>query len=110
MAVTKRFNVAHSMIHRLWKRAECMHTSDVINSPELYSWGENSRRVPKYLPEFIEEGVKGIPLRKRHTQQKLAKLMGVSKTTVHHWIVELTLHVHSNSLRPILTEEKRLAR
>ena len=36
--------------------------------------------------------------------------MGVSKTTVHCWIVELTLHVHSNSLRPILTEENRLAR
>ena len=36
--------------------------------------------------------------------------MGVSKTTVHHWIVESTLHVHSNSLRPILTEENRLAR
>ena len=62
------------------------------------------------MPEFIEQGVKGIPLRKRHTQQKLAKLMGVSKTTVHHWIVELTLCVHSNSLRPILTEENRLAR
>ena len=37
------------------------------------------------------------------------KLMGVSKTTVHHWIVELTLHVHSDSLKPILTEENRLA-
>ena len=36
--------------------------------------------------------------------------MGVSKTTVHHWIVELALHVHSNSLRPILTEDNRLAR
>ena len=36
--------------------------------------------------------------------------MGASKTTVQHWIVELTLHVHSNSLRPILTEENRLAR
>ena len=36
--------------------------------------------------------------------------MGVSKTTVHHWIVALTLCVHSKSLRPILTEENRLAR
>ena len=36
--------------------------------------------------------------------------MGVSKTTVHHWIVALTLCVHSNSLRPILTEENRFAR
>ena len=80
----------------------------VINSPKLYSL-KKSGRVPKYLPQLIEESVKGIPLRKRHTQQKLVKLMVVSKTTVHHWIVELTLRVHSNSLRPILTEENRLA-
>ena len=62
------------------------------------------------MPEFIEEGVKGTLLRMRHTQRKLVKLMGVSKTTVHRWILELTLHVHSNSLRPILTEASRLAR
>ena len=36
--------------------------------------------------------------------------MGASKTTVHHWIVESTLHVHSNSLQPIVTEENRLVR
>ena len=36
--------------------------------------------------------------------------MGISRTTVNHWIVESTLRVHSNSLRPILTEENRLAR
>ena len=36
--------------------------------------------------------------------------MGVPKTTVHCWIVESTLCVHSNSLRHILTEENRLAR
>ena len=109
MAVAKRFNMACSMIHRLWKHVEHMHTTGIINSSDLLSQ-KNSGRVPKYLPEFIEEGVQGVPLRKRHTQQKLAKSMGVSKTTVHHWIVELTLHVHSNSLKPILTEENRLAR
>ena len=36
--------------------------------------------------------------------------MGVSKTTVQHWIVVSTIHVHSNSLKPILTEENKLAR
>ena len=110
MAIAKRFDMACLMIHRIWKQVEHTCAMGIINSPELYSQGGNSRRVPKYFPEFIEEGVKGIPLRKRHTQQKLVKLMGVSKTTVHRWIVELTLHVHSNSLRPILTEENRLAR
>ena len=66
--------------------------------------------VDGILSEFIEEGIKSVLLRKRCTQQKLAKSMGVSKTTVHCWIVELTLCVHSNSLKPILTEENRLAR
>ena len=51
-----------------------------------------------------------MPLRKRQTQQKLATLMGVSKTTVQHWIVVSTICVHSNLLKPILIEENKLAR
>ena len=45
-----------------------------------------------------------------YTQRKLTTLMGVSKTTVHHWIVGLTIHVHCNSLKPVLTEENKVAR
>ena len=51
-----------------------------------------------------------MPLRKQQTQQKLATSFGVSKTTVQHWIVASTIHLHSNSLKPILTEENKLAR
>ena len=109
MAIPKRFNVACSTIHILWKCVELMHAMGITNYAELLS-RKNSRRVPKYLPEFIEEGIKSVLLRKRCTQQKLAKLMGMSKTTGHHWIVALTLCVHSNSLKPSLTEENRLAR
>ena len=87
-----------------------MHAVGIINSPELVSWGENSRRAPKYLPEFIEEGVKDVLLRKRQTQRKLVMSMGVSKTTVHHWIVASMIHVHCNSLKPILTEENKCVR
>ena len=36
--------------------------------------------------------------------------MGVSNTTVQRWIVVSTIRVHSNSLKPILTEENKLAR
>ena len=36
--------------------------------------------------------------------------MGVSKTTVHHWIVASMIRVHCNSLKPILTEESKCAR
>ena len=70
---------------------------------------KNSGRAPKYLlgVEFIEEGVKDVPLRKRQTQRKLATSMGVSKTTVHRWIVASMIRVHCNSLKPILTEENK---
>ena len=37
-------------------------------------------------------------------------LMGVSKPTVHHSIVASTIHVHCNSLKPLLTEENKWAR
>ena len=36
--------------------------------------------------------------------------MGVSKTTVHCWIVALTICVPCNSLKPVLTEENKVAR
>ena len=36
--------------------------------------------------------------------------MGVSKATVHCWIVVSTIRVHCNSLKPILTEENKWAR
>ena len=72
--------------------------------------GKNSRSPLIYLKEFIQEGVKNVPLWKRHSQRKLAMLMGVSKTTEHHWIVALSIHVHCNSLKPVLTEENIVAR
>ena len=51
-----------------------------------------------------------MPLKKRQTQQKLVMSMGVSKTTVHHWIVASMIRVHCNSLKPILTEENKWVR
>ena len=36
--------------------------------------------------------------------------MGVSKTTVHRWIVASMIRVHCNSLKPILTEEHKQSR
>ena len=62
-----------------------------------------------YLSEFICEGIKDIPLQKQQTQRKLVTFLGVSKTMVHHWIVDSTIRVHSNSLKPVLTEENNVA-
>ena len=37
MAIAKRFNMAHCMINRLWKQAEHMHATGIINYAELLS-------------------------------------------------------------------------
>ena len=63
-----------------------------------------------YPSEFVREGIKNIPLWKRRTQRKLAASLGVSKTTVQRWIVDSTIRVHCNSLKPVLTEENKVAR
>ena len=63
-----------------------------------------------YPSEFVCEGIKNIPLRKRRTQRKLAASLGVSKTTVQRWIVDSTIRVHCNSLKPVLMEENKVAR
>ena len=60
-----------------------------------------------YPLEFVREGIKEIPLWKQWTQRKLATSLGVSKTTVHHWIVDSTVQVYSNSLKPVLMEENK---
>ena len=106
--ITKRLNMAHSTVYRLWELAVQTHATGDIISPEINSW-KNCGRHTIYLTEFIQEGVKDVPLQKRCTQRKLAMSMGVSKTTVHHWIVGLTICVHCNSFNPVLTEENKVA-
>ena len=87
-----------------------MHELCIINSPGFISCKKNSRRRVMYPTEFVQESVKHVPLRKRLTQQKLAKLLGVSIMTVHCWIAALTIQVHCNKLKPVLTEKNKWAR
>ena len=89
--VTECFGMACSTVHCLWNRVVCMHATGHIISPEFHSHKKNSRRWPMYPSEFIQEGIKNIPLQKQRTQRKLAMSLGVSKTMVHCWIVDLTI-------------------
>ena len=68
-----------------------MHAMDVIHSLKIIL---QEKILGEHFTKFVQEGIENVPLRKRHTQQKLATLMGVSKTTVHHWIVVSTIHDH----------------
>ena len=107
--VAKCFSMACLTVHCLWNRVVCMCTSGHIISMEFHSHKKNCGRWPMYLSEFIYKGIKNIPLQKQWTRRKLVTSLGVSKTTVHCWIVDSTIRVHSNSLKPVLTEENKVA-
>ena len=108
--VAECFGVARSTVYRLWNRVVHTRAHGHIISPEFQSHKKNCGRPPMYPSEFVREGIKNIPLRKRRTQRKLAASLGVSKTTVQRWIVDSTFRVHCNSLKPVLTEENKVAR
>ena len=108
--VAECFGVARSTVYRLWNRVVHTRAHGHIISPEFQSHKKKCGRPPMYPSEFVREGIKNIPLRKRRTQRKLAASLGVSKTTVQRWIVDSTIQVHCNSLKPVLTEENKVAR
>ena len=55
-------------------------------------------------------GNKEHPIMQVTDPRKLAVSLGVSKTTVQRWIVDSIIRVHCNSLKPVLTEENKVAR
>ena len=68
MFVTQRFGMACSTIYHFWDQAKSAHELGVFYSLEFISW-ENAGRRATYPTEFVQEGVKHVPLRKRHTQK-----------------------------------------
>ena len=108
--IAECFGMARSTVYRLWNRVVRMCAHGHIISPEFQSHKKNCGRPTMYPSEFVREGIKNIPLRKRRTQRKLAASLGVSKMTVQRWIVDSTIWVHCNSLKPVLMEENKVAR
>ena len=89
--VAECFGMACLMVHCLWNRVVHMCAHGHIISLELQSHKKNSGRPPIYPSEFVRKGIKKIPFHKRRTQRKLTASLGVSQTTVQHWIVDSTI-------------------
>ena len=98
--ITKRFNMACSTVYQLWEQAACTCAMGDIISPENNS--QKKLQEASYISERVHPGgCQGCPTAEEAYPKKLATLMGVSKTTVHCWIVGLTIRVHCNSLKPV---------
>ena len=64
-----------------------------------------------YISERVHPGgCQGCPGAEDAYPKKTCDINGVPKTTVPCWIVGSTIHVHCNSLKPVLTEENKVAR
>ena len=86
----------------------CMPTGIII-SPELNSQKKFWESV--YISGRVcLRGCQEHATKEETYTVKTCSINGSIKTMVHHWIVASTICVHNYSLKPILTEENKLAR
>ena len=102
--VTECFGMARLMVHCLWNS---MHASGHIISLEFHSQKIAGDGLCIHQSSSMRES-KTFHYRSGRLR-KLATSLGVSKTAVHCWIVDSTIQVHSNSLKPVLMEENKVA-
>ena len=81
--ITKRFDVACSTVYQLWEWASA--TGDII-SPEINSW-EKIWEASCIAERVHPGGCQGCPAAEEAYPKKTCDIDGVSKTTVHCWIV-----------------------
>ena len=107
--ITKRFDMACSTVYRLWEWAACMHATGDIISPEINSWKKFqeasciSKRVHPGGVSRMSCCGRGIP------KENLQCQWGCQRQLCIERIVVSTICVHCNSLKPVLTEENKVA-
>nr|GLL29754.1 uncharacterized protein LOC109190808 isoform X1 [Ipomoea trifida] len=76
----------------------------------LQSFNQFKELIPRKRIEIKLEDVAGIPLNRRTTIRTMASALNMSKTSLHRRVKEGSLKPHSNSIKPMLTEENRKVR
>lgn len=104
--VANKFNVSQRTVQRLWNRAQqCIRQGLPVDV---------SSKKPKHCGrkkmQIDLSRIARIPLRDRSTLKKLAKKLGVSKSSLHRWFKSGLIRRHSNSLKPCLSEENKKER
>lgn len=103
--VAQRFNVNSKTISRIWKQANASLSNGEL-VPNLKT--QHKPKIPKNRD--ITSMVTEVPLSRRTTLRSLAAATGVPTTTLWRKMKEGAIRRHSNSIKPLLTEENRVAR
>ena len=101
-------------IHRTWKRAREAYEIGDTECFQSKSRKNKNGGMLKHDRDEIRDRIKNIPLKNRGTYRKLARALGLPKSTVHRIAKDKTrpnvINVHTNAIKPRLTEENKLSR
>jgi hypothetical protein len=129
MSVAKQFQVAPKTVTRVWEQILSVMQAHLIKElmfEELQQFDNCMLPLVGMFPDHVfEAGKKGkvgrkkadrrvlaektlnVPIQEKGTIRNLASQLDVSKDTVHRMIGEGVFRVHSNSIKPLLTEKAK---
>lgn len=111
-ACAVRFSCSERQIARLWQRvAQDIHEGKSIN----YSSGRKGKsgRKSRLTEEFrldLNHAIALTPLEDRTNIRTLADSLGMSKSTLHDYFLSGVFRCHTACLKPMLSDEQRVAR
>ena len=114
--VAKIFDVHRSTISRFWRewsvRAGQATMSEFVNNPTFFSSKVHQRgRKPKWDRKELREEVRAMKFKDRRTIRGLASKLNIPRSTIGRMIkVEGVFRRHSSAVKPILTDENKVAR
>uniref|UniRef100_A0A0A9GMZ7 DUF7769 domain-containing protein n=1 Tax=Arundo donax TaxID=35708 RepID=A0A0A9GMZ7_ARUDO len=102
--LAEQYNVSIRTVQRVWNRSKECRSNGVpveVSSRKASNYGRKKIQVDL-------SQVASIPLNNRSTLKRLAKELGVSKSSLHRWFKQGLLRRHSNSFKPCLKEENSM--
>ncbi|CAN0453030.1 unnamed protein product, partial [Ascophyllum nodosum] len=96
-------------IKRLWTKYDQQHKAGVAN-PQLANRRKGNSGQKGVDAEELRVRLRDIPLNDRTTQRRLAAALGIPYSTLFDNLKKLGLRAHSNALKPLLTNEGKIAR
>jgi hypothetical protein len=104
--VANLFNVNRCHVQSIWRRAkECLAAGVPVDvsCKRKKNCGRKKITIDMYR-------IATIPLNKRTTIRALAHELGVKKSTLHRWFTQGKIRRHSNTLKPYLRDDNKMAR
>jgi hypothetical protein len=108
-AVAQKFSCSVRQVERIWSIAQQKHAVTGVWSATPQRKGRCGRKRV-YEDDSLMEGVKAVPANDRGMMRAVAKVVGISAATVCRKKKEGIILAHTNSIKPLLTEQNKLTR